>query len=336
MIVLLWLSLILIPLVTGMGLLSVFYAKKHEYEIAVSEGFVLGSIACIGLMEVIHVMGLVGDLTLTQVKVYLDIAILVLICLSILFLVVLVRKQKKRLGIFVKRQNERTVFPFLFLTLLLIQLLYVYCGEALVTPGDIILETVQSFLAEDGIYRVMPLTGEVSDLGLPLRYKILCLPTLYAVLSESFHIEAQLLVCNIIPVVVLAGMYFSYYYLSGVLFGKSAIGKRYLFLFFIAMLMFFMDGSVASNGYSGLHGGYLGTSVRNLILVPYVLAASLEKRWWKSVLCVLAEACIAWTFWGCGVCLVIGLGMFILSLVEARCSKLHSFMQIFREKEDLA
>lgn len=336
MIVLLWLSLILIPLVTGMGLLSVFYAKKHEYEITVSEGFVLGSIACIGLMEVIHMIGLVGDLALAQVKILLGIAILVLTCLSVVFLVVLAIKQKKRLGIFVKHQNARTVFPFLFLALLLIQLLYVYCAEAMVTPGDIILETVQSFLAEEGIYRVMPLTGEVSEFGLPLRYKILCLPTLYALLSESFQVDAQLLVCNIIPVVVLAGMYFSYYYLSGVLFGKSAVGKRYLFLLLVAMLIFFMDGGVASNGYSGLHSGYLGTSIRNLILVPYVFAASLEKRWWKAMLCVLAEACIAWTFWGCGVCLVIGLGMFVLSLVETRCPKLHSFMQIFREKEDLA
>lgn len=336
MIVLLWLSLILIPLMTGMGLLSVFYAKKHEYEITVSEGFVLGSIACIGLMEVIHMMGLVGDLALAQVKVWLGIAILVLTCLAVVFLLISVIKQKRYLGIFTKNQNERTIFPFLFLALLFVQLLYVYCEEALVTSGDIILETVQSFLAEDGIYRVMPLTGEVSELGLPLRYKILCLPTLYAVLCDGFRVDAQLLVCNIIPVVVFAGMYFSYYYLSGVLFGKSAIGKRYLFLLLVAILIFFMDGGVASNGYGGLHAGYLGTTVRNLILVPYVFAASLEKRWWKAVLCVLAEACIAWTFWGCGVCLVIGMGMFILTLVDARCPKLRNFMQIFLKKEDLA
>ncbi len=336
MIVLLWLSLILIPILTGMGLLSVFYAKKQEYEITISEGFVLGSITCIGLTEVIHMIGMLGNLELVQVKALLGISVIALSCLAAVFIVTLFVKQKGRFGIFLKKKNERTLVPFLFLVMLLVQLLFVYCMQAMVTPGDIILETVQSFLAEEGIYRVMPLTGEVSELGLPLRYKILCLPTLYSVLCMGFHVEAQLLVGNIIPVVVLTGMYFSFYYLSGVLFGKKSIRKRYLFLVLIAVLMFFMDRGMVSNSYSGLHSGYLGTSIRNLILVPYTLAASLDKRWWKAVLCILAEACIAWTFWGCGVCLVIFVGILLLTLVEAKSSKLRRFMQIFQEKEDFA
>lgn len=336
MIVLLWLSLILIPLVTGMGLLSVFYAKKHEYEITVSEGFVLGSIVSIGVAEAAHAIGMFGNFNLTKVGVLLGSVWIGLALIAIVIMVVTVIKQRNRFDVMFKTRSEKTLVPFVFIGVLLVQLLVVYCAEALITPGDIILETVQSFLAEEGIYRVMPLTGEVSELGLPLRYKILCLPTLYAVLCTGFHVDAQLLVCNIIPVVVLAGMYFSYYYLSGVLFGKKAIRKRYLFLLLVAALMFFMDGGVFSNGYSGLHSGYLGTSIRNLILVPYVFAASLEKRWWKAVLCVLAEACITWTFWGCGVCLVILLGMFILAFCEAKNPKLRGFMQIFQEKEDLS
>lgn len=335
MIVLLWLGLFFIPQVVGMGLLTVFYKKDKNYDITAAEGFVLGTIVCIGLVQVGHMAGLFMNLSLKNVGIFLGGLCLFFVIGSLAVLLAMLIKQRERFTLWGGRKKEKTILPFVFIALALFQMLFVFCMKPLDTPGDITLETVQSFLAEDGIYRVMPLTGTVSESGMPLRYKILCLPTLYAMLCRAFQVEASLLVCHIIPVIVLAGMYFSYYHLSGVLFGKEAIKKRYLFMILVAMLLIFTDSGVFSNGYGGLHSGYLGTSVRNLILVPYALAATLEKRWWKAVLCVLAEVCIAWTLWGCGVCLVILLGMFIITLLEDRCPKVRKFMQIFREKEDL-
>lgn len=333
MIVLLWLGFIFIPLIIGEGLLSVFYGKNRRDYSGLTEGYMLGGIVCIGVTEVMHIAGLFLNMPISKIGTWLLLALIGLALIA--FLVIIVPLLKRKESEWQKMACEKTVFPFAFMVVVLLQALFIFCREPIMIPGDIILETVRSFLAEDGIYRVMPLTGMVSEAGVPLRYKILCLPTLYAVLCDVFNIEASLLVCHIVPIVVLAGTYVSYYCLSGVLFSKKDLKRRYMFLFVIAVFFLFTDKGTFMNGYGLLHGGYLGTTIRNLILVPYTLAASLEKRWWKVVLCVLAEACIAWTLWGLGVCIVISLGIGGLALLERKCPGACKFMQIFREKEDL-
>ena len=334
MILLLWLGLIFIPFVIGEGILTVLYKKTKREHTAISEGFVLGGIVCIGGTEVAHVAGLFLDLSLMNISCILGASLVGLALIALLLLIFDWWKQRDQ-ELTKCPANERTMFPFAFIVVVFLQALFVFCREPIVIPGDIIPETVQSFLSEDGIYRVMPLTGTVSEMGMPLRYKILCLPTLYAVLCHGFGTEASLLVCHIIPLAVMGGTYISFYYLSGMLFSRNDIKNRYLFLFIVAVLLLFTDRGVFSSGYGLLHGGYLGTSIRNLILVPYALAAALDRRWWKAVLCVFAEACICWTLWGLGVCLVIVAGVAMLTLLERKCPKVGKFMQIFQRKEDL-
>ena len=335
MIVLLWLSLIFIPLVTGEGLLSAFYGKNRREHSEISQAYVLGEILCIGVAEVAHVIGMFLNFSVKKTGAIFSLMLLGLVLAASVVLAATFWKQRKAGNSCLRIAREKTMLPFVFIGIMFLQILFIFCREPIVVPGDITLETVQSFLAEDGIYRVMPLTGSISEAGVPLRYKILCLPTLYTMLCNAFGIEASLLVCHIIPVAVLAGAYISFYYLSGVLFSKDDLRKRYLFLLILALLFLVTDRGEFSGGYGLLHGGYLGTSVRNLILVPYALAASLEKRWWKVFLCILAEACVAWTFWGMGVCVVIFMGIGVLSLLENRCPGVYRFMQIFRNEEDL-
>jgi hypothetical protein len=59
----------------------------------------------------------------------------------------------------------------------------------------------------------------------------------------------------------------------------------------------------------------MGTTMRNSILIPLVLYASLEKKWVLALACILAEICIVWTFWGLGVCVVIAFGIFAVSIL---------------------
>lgn len=336
MIVLLWLGLLLLPIVLGMGVLAIFNRKKKKDSISVSEGCVLGFVGLLGMAQVGHVIGLFANLSIGMTGLLFGGGLLVLCVVVLLAMLLQWRRGRVSLAFLKRGSNERTWIPFLFLVLLLIQVLIIYCMEPVVTPGDITLETVQSFLAEDGIYRVMPLTGQASESGLPLRYMILCLPTLYAVFCQLFGLEAELVVCHVVPVMVLVMAYFGYYHLSGVLFGQEAFKKRYLFLVAVAILLFISNNAAFTNGYGALYGGHIGTTIRNLILVPYTLAAALEKRWWKGLLCVLAEACIVWTFWGFGVCTVVFGGLFLLTLAEKKSVKLRKLMQIFRSGEDLA
>lgn len=336
MIGLLWISLILFPILLGSGILALLYGKNTTYDMTVSESCVLGLIACIGISEVAHIPGLLLKWSLQKCTFLWWGMLLFAVALSAFcFFFKLRGNFRARIGLCKGYRLEKTVVPFVFLGVVLFQLLFIYCTKTLLTEGDIILETVQSFLAEEGIYKVLPLTGQVSASGVPLRYGILCLPTLYAMLCRSFGVDAGLLVCHIIPVAVVGIAYMGYFHLSGILFEKQDLGRRFLFLLAVSLVILFTDTGVFSNGYSALHSGYLGTSIRNLILVPYVFGATLEKRWWKAILCVLAEACITWTFWGMGICIVIFAGMFLLNILEQKCNKISNLMQVFRDKEDL-
>lgn len=329
MILFLWILLIVLPCIWGAGVLTIVYRKKTSCPFSFAESYLLGVIAAIGMTEVVHAVGLFGGMSLERVGLLLALLMLVSAFICVVISVYSYFKDKAR---YPHRVIAGRVSPGLFLAFLMlagVQALWIYCMKVPVSTGDIMLETVQSFVAEDGIYKVLPLTGTVSAQGMPVRYTILCLPTLYAVLSQGFGIEPLLLVCHMIPVVVLAAAYLAYYRLGETLFGKEKLGTRFLFLLIAAVVLLVSDRAVYMDGYLALHCGYTGAAIRNLVLVPYTICAVLEKRWWKAVLCILAEACIAWTFLGCGVCVAVTLGILILEGLGKR-------LQILCKKEEQA
>lgn len=333
MIVLLWVSLLLFPVTIGSGILSIAYRKKNTYRITLSESIILGMIACIGTAEAVHVLGLVKHVRLGTCGKIWGLLLLCLCVAAVMGIVFLCKNKKERLFNMKGASLEYSVIPFLFIALLLFQALFVFCMKPVSVAGDITIETVQSFLHEDGIYTVMPLTGKPNENLIPMRYAILGLPTMYTMLSRMFGQDVQVLVCHVVPVVILILSYLSYYHLSGVLFGAKAMKKRYLFLVIVALCVFFFDGSLASYGFGLLHGGYLGTTIRNMILIPYAVAAALQKQWWKTVLCVLAEACIVWTFWGMGACVPVVLGIAVLTGLDKN-GKVSKIFRIFDDKEE--
>ena len=336
MILILWIMIVMLPTIIGAGVMTVVYRKQQQIQVIFSDSYLLGFLLCIGCGELAHSAGMFGKLTLTKTGFLLSILLLVVTVVSFFISLYGYLKNKGRYPLRMVGESVTPVLPLVFIALFLVQVLFLYCMKPLVTAGDITLETVQSFLAQDGIYQVMPLTGMVSEQGMPLRYKILCLPTIYAIFSKGFGVEPELLVCNIVPIMVLGAAYLAYYRLSGTLFGEKKLRRRFWFLLVVAFLFTFSDGAVFWDGYSALHGGYMGVAIRNLVLVPYTLSASLEGRWWKAILCILAEACIAWTFYGCGVCVVITLGILILEILEKKFPKIGKHLQFFREKEGLS
>lgn len=336
MILILWIMIAVLPPVIGAGVMTLLYRKKESVQITFSDSYLLGFLACIGIGEAAHVVGLLGKLTLTRTGKLMGILLAAVTMAAFVASLYGFFQNKSRYPFRMEGEAVTPALPLVFLAVFLAQILFVYCMKAVVTAGDITLETVQSFWAQDGIYQVMPLTGMVSEQGMPFRYTILCLPTIYAILSQGFGVTPELLVCQIVPIVVLAAAYLAYYRLSGTLFGQRMLRKRFLFLLLVALLFTFSDGAVFLDGYSALHGGYTGVAIRNLVLVPYTLSASLEGRWWKASLCILAEACIAWTFYGCGVCVVIVLGILILEILEKKFPRLGKYLQFFREKEGLS
>lgn len=315
MILVLWILLIILPCIWGAGVLTIVYRKKQKCPFGFVDSYLLGLVAGIGMAEAVHAVGLVMDMSLSKVGRLFALLVSVVTVVCAVISAYGYFKDKSRYRQPAVKEKVKPAVLITFLVLVGVQAIFIYCMKVPVTSGDITLETVQSFLTEDGIYRVLPLTGVASEQGMPLRYTILCLPTLYAMLSQGFGIEPELLVCHIIPVVVLAAAYLAYYRLSETLFKREFQEKCFLFLLLVAILLTVSDGAIFLDGYSALHSGFTGVAIRNLVLVPYTICAALERRWWKAGLCILAEACITWTFMGCGVCLVITLGILLLIIL---------------------
>ena len=288
---------------------------SSDKSVNLGEIFICGFICCIGLFEAAHLMGIFMQRTISFCGWIFAAGFLALMIVGILGFAAAVRREKLTMDISRDKAIQWGSFPaaVVFLGLAASQVLYICTVPLYQTPGDIMLETVNSFLVTDGIYTVSPLTGKPFG-GPPFRYKILCLPTAYSMLCRWFPGETETLIARVIPLITLFTSYTAYYLLSGSLLGRGKTGlqKRIWFLVVIGILFYFCENAVYLEGYGILHGGYQGTAIRNSILVPFVLYAALEKKWLQAILCVLAEACIVWTFWGLGVCAVVLTGMVLL------------------------
>ena len=273
--------------------------------------FLCGIIVVLGLFECGHLAGIFLGMSIS------DCGILVLGLMAvaaILGLFVLYRNRKKLLnGRTVHMRVKAGMVVLFFCVLAASQIYYILTADIPVTPGDITMETVHSFLSTGEIYSVSPLTGGTMT-GIPLRYEILCLPTVYTLLCRWFDAEPELIVNRIIPILVLCMTYMSYYLLGAALLGGDSQGrKKTLWFLVLAGLLFWLnEGAVYIEGYGILHAGWQGTTIRNCVLIPLCLYGALERKWLVSVLCILAEACIVWTLWGFGACAVVWAGVILL------------------------
>lgn len=284
----------------------------EKLNIGFSDLYVTGFILCIGAAEVAHFAGLFLGMNMSLVSALWAglFAVLLLLCVGLWWRF---RSKNRQIAACHK------ALPMTFVLLVLVQMLYLFCMQQVSTPGDITLETVVTFLHEDGVHKVNPLTGGAYVNPLSMRYKILCLPTMYGAICKITGVAPEIVVYHIVPLLVLGGCYFSYYKLSEVLFGEH-MGKRYTFMILVALLLLFMDGAVYLDGYGAMQAGYLGTSIRNLILIPWTIAHGVKKQWWYCGMCVLAELCICQTLWGLGFCLLITVVMITLHLCEEKIS----------------
>lgn len=205
---------------------------------------------------------------------------------------------------------------FLFLS----QLVFLCLEGAFYRRGDIMVETVGSFLDSDGIYRVNPLTGNPYREGLPLRLKILCLPTLYGSLCRLTGLEPWAVVRRVVPVLTLFGCFGALGLLGRSLFPEdsdspvSGRRKRACFMLVAALLLWVESSARGTEGFCLLYCGAEGTTIRNCVLMPWLFSLCIRRKWGLVPLCILAEACITWTFYGLGACAAVAAGMALAGL----------------------
>ena len=198
----------------------------------------------------------------------------------------------------------------IFWGLVALQLLWLLWNAGVYAKGDMTVETVGSFLQTDSIYRINPMTGQAYGEGIPTRLKILCLPTLYGIFCSVSGLSPESVVTAAVPIWIFISSYTAFFCVAKCLFPESR-KKRVCFLITIVILMWAGCGFHSMDGFSLLYCGYRGVTIRNLVLIPYLISLCLRKRWKTIILCILAEACIVWTFYGLGVCLLTAAGLFL-------------------------
>lgn len=209
-----------------------------------------------------------------------------------------------------KPDSTEKILIGIFWILASVQLFYLLWNAGVYAAGDMTIETVGSFLETDSIYGVDPMTGRAYAEGIPSRLKILCLPTLYGIFCRLSGLSPEGVVTAAVPIWILVSSYTAFFCVGKSLFPENR-KKRICFLITIVILMWAGCGFRSMDGFSLLYCGYRGVTVRNLVLIPYLLSLCLRKRWKTMVLCFLAEACIVWTFYGLGACLLMAAGLFL-------------------------
>lgn len=316
MVIVLWLIPTLVPCLLGMVGLRCLYGKEYRKSCGAEEIFLNGFCVLIGLAEAAHLCTVFLSRSVIWMAAVLCGLTAFLCFFSLALMIRDGRKKDKKNRISAKREDaSRSSNQLLWgcLALLLIfQVVMIMTGGESYREGDMTIETVQTFLTDNAVYQTNPLTGLAYEVGIPLRIKILCLPSLYSSIAILTGADVEALL-GVFSVAVLLGSYLAYASLAKVLFQKDRIG-RIVMLILVSLLIWCGDYMISMDGFQLLHCGYRGTAVRNGILVPFTLSMCLQKKWKGTVLAILAEACIVWTLYGLGVCLLITVVMSLFHL----------------------
>lgn len=289
--------------------------KKYYF----SDIFMTLFLVLIGAAQAANLAGIAFQRTISECS-GLFLLALIVGTVGITGIAVLIRKKSKDMQESQGYTPKEYVLLGLFITVFVSQVLYLVLGEKVYRTGDMTVETVQSFLQTDYIYRLNPMTGKEYTLGIPSRLKILCLPTLYTIICQQTKATPCTVVWEIVPITTLIFSYCAFSCVSRALFTESR-EKRLIFMIFTAVLMWVGSYVFVMDGFGLLFAGWRGVTIRNLVLVPYTIFLCLRKKYLHALLCVFAEACIVWTLYGLGVCIVVIVGMCMTQVLVSRSKK---------------
>ncbi len=302
--VILILLLLLIPWMAGNGILYVI--DRKEKGIRGGEALVVGWIGVIGAAEAVHLCAVFLHVSITVCAMVFGgiMAVVGMGSLAVCVFSLLRTKSPDR-----RRAGwRRTPLFWAAAAICLGQVLLIWFRGEVCLSRDMTLETVVSFLQTDGAYLVNPMTGTAYESGIPLRLEILCLPTLYSALCRLFAAEPGTLVWMVIPCVMVVCSYSSFYCVGKALFPRSA-AQQDLFLVLTAVLLGVGSYALGMDGFGLFYSGWRGGTIRNAVLIPYLISLCLRRRWKTTLLCIAAEACLVWTLYGAGACMFVDLGM---------------------------
>ena len=320
--VLLVFFLIIVAFFSGRTLMlfSALFTKKRA---DVFSSFCAGSLVILCVSFVSHLLTITRSGLISDEKRLAGIIMVVLMTLSYFAFVVLTvvmgkakeekKKEKVSYGFYDK------LFATLAMAACLIGFIVVAFGLRVNSVGDETLETVMVFRKGSVMYTIDPLTGSAYTEGLPMRYKILSLPGLYAVMAEAFGTAPEVIVRNIMPAFWFVCGLCGLFALSKSLYAgtDNAVLKRSVFMLSAIVILFAADLSSYAQGFAVLSQMWTGNAIRIWVLIPFMIYLLFERKFVMAILPVLCEALICRTQYGIGFCACI-YAVYIISLFAVR------------------
>lgn len=273
-----------------------------------SEKMIEGSMMLIGLSEAAHLYALFLKKSFHECANLMAVLFMAALLFVLAWHFFTGRKAKRTKMVsengFLKLMHGYPLLCLLTGGLIIFQIIWNYYMHVPYLKNDITGETVQTMLASDGIYTVNPMTGFFFEEGMPLRLRILCLPTLYAAVCRFTGIPAQTLVYSIVPMLVLLLSYLVYSRYAAWFFPKEE-KKQLLFMLFVVLLYQLGSYGTVTDSFFLFFRGFQGAAYRACVILPYALLCSLKGKWKSVILCALAEVCVVWTFYGLGYTVIV-------------------------------
>ncbi len=271
---------------------------------------VTGLWVIIGCGEMAHLITLMTDRSL---ETYVRLGTVFVIAGAFVYIGILYWMKQKGVLVFKRKTgggNPLYKVFFAFLTgLILVHFWRGYVPDLQDAVYEIAIGNVES----GSIMSVHPFLGREGDASMPLRMQILGLSSLYSGLITISQQSSYIIVCKIIPTVVWICVIWVYKVFAEKLFPENK-DRQWLFLSLIAFIFLITSGSEGLSGYRLFYAGFSGETIRGVVLLPYTLYVSWQKKWLLAVLAILTEACLVWTTFGIGYCSVVVLCMLLVHL----------------------
>jgi hypothetical protein len=312
--------MVLVPYICGRGFIKILKRAPGAGEYTHTDYLLTGVLISVGLTEAAHLFGVFGHRSVHEAMIVFYIEFAVAVLLSILLIVTeyLSAKKTKTGRPDIYRYTDSTsdkkdiYSAFLMVVIFLICFIVTQVNDNIYLEGDMTVETVNTFIGTDSFYTVNPLTGSAYTLGVPSRLKLLCLPSLFTFISETFHFSPVQVVWRIAPAFVMICCIAAYYNLSVALFKNDSV-KKNIFMILVGVVLLIGNYMYGMDGFMALNSGFRGVALRNLVLIPYTISLVLRKKRLAVILCIIAEACVVWTLYGAGASLFIAV---VLAAVE--------------------
>ena len=320
--VLLILFLIIVAFFSGRTLMlfSALFSKKKA---DVFSSFCAGSLVILCVSFVSHLLTITKSGLISDEKKLAGIIMVAVMTIGyfafVILTVVLGKKEDNKKVEKKKPDASANLFACLACFAVFIGFITVTFGLRVNSVGDETLETVRVFLKGNVMYTIDPLTGMQYAEGLPMRYKILSLTGLYAVMSEAFGTAPEIVIYNIMPAFWFTAGLCAMFSLSKSLYdGKeNEVLRRSVFMIAVILFAYASDLSSYAQGFSVLSQMWTGTAVRIWVLIPFMLYLLFEKKYIAALLPVLCEAFICRTQYGIGFCACIYV-LFVVSCIAVR------------------